>query len=261
MINFELAQKTFKDYLQNYNLEDGKIALKVNHTFCVINASEYISKELSLDNQNIELAKMIALLHDIGRFEQLRIYNSFLDYKTIDHAVLGNEILFKENFIRKFLEDTQYDDIISKAILNHNKFSIEDNLTEKDLLHAKIIRDADKLDIFRVRLEDSIENVIDNCSKEILENSTISENIFNDFMNNKLILSTDRKTPMDFWVSGIAYIFDFYFSCSLNYVKNMDYINKIVDRFDYKNAETKEKMEIIRKHAIEFIEKSLKKAF
>lgn len=257
MINFELAKKAFKEYLQNYNLKDGKIDLKIRHTFHVVNASEYIAKELALNNEDIELAKMIALLHDIGRFEQLRIYNSFLDYKTIDHANLGNEILFKDNLIRNFLEDTQYDEIVSKAILNHNKFSIEYNLSPEELLHAKIIRDADKLDIFRVRIEDSIENVIDNCSKEILENSTISENIFNDFFNNKLILSTDRKTPMDFWVSGIAYIFDFNFSCSLKFVKNMDYINKMVDKFDYKNAETKERMEIIRNHAIEFIEKSL----
>ena len=151
MIDFNQASVIFKKYLQDYDLEYGKIELKIRHTYGVVNASEYIAKELSLDDENIELAKLIALLHDIGRFEQIKKFDCFIDNKNIDHAILGNEILFKNNLIRTFIKDTQYDNIISKAILNHNKLSIEDGLTDKELLHAKIIRDADKTDNFRVK--------------------------------------------------------------------------------------------------------------
>ena len=257
MIDFKHAVSAFKKYLENFDSQYGKIDLKIRHTYGVVKASEYIANKLNLSNEDIELAKLIALLHDIGRFEQIRQSDSFIDNKNMDHAILGNDILFKDNLIRDFIEDTQYDNIISKAILNHNRLYIEDGLTERELLHAKIIRDADKTDNFRVKAEEDFENIIDNSSKDILENDIISENIFNDFMNSKIIVREDRKTHMDFWVSYIAFIFDYNYKFGLEYIKEMNYINVIVDRLDYKNIDTKQKMEKIRKHALEFIDKRI----
>lgn len=257
MINFKHAMSAFKKYLKNFDSQYRKIDLKIRHTYGVVKASEYIATKLDLSNEDIELAKLIALLHDIGRFEQIRQSDSFIDNKDMDHAILGNDILFKDNLIRSFIEDTQYDNIISKAILNHNRLSIEDGLSERELLHAKIIRDADKTDNFRVKAEEDFENIIDNSSKDILENDIISENIFNNFMNSKIIVREDRKTYMDFWVSYIAFIFDYNYKFGLEYIKEMNYINIIVDRLDYKNIDTKQKMEKIRKHALEFIDKRI----
>lgn len=257
MIDFEKAKVVFKEYLQDYDSKYGKIELKIRHTYGVVKASEYITNKLLLDKEDIELAKLIALLHDIGRFEQIKQCDCFIDNKNIDHAELGNEILFEKNLIRKFIENEQYDNIISKAILNHNKLAIEDNLNEKELLHSKIIRDADKLDNFRVKSEEDFENIIDNANKEKLENSIISEKIFDDFMNNKVIISQDRKTYLDFWVSFIAFIFDFNFISGLEYIKEMDYINTIVNRLNYKNEDTKKKMDQIRKHAIKYVENKI----
>lgn len=258
MIDFEYAKVAFKEYLQDYNLEYGKIELKIRHTYGVVNTSEYIAKELSLENDDIQLAKLIALLHDIGRFEQIKKFDCFIDNKTIDHAILGNEILFENNLIRNFVVNTQYDTIISKAILNHNRLNIENNLNDRELLHAKIIRDSDKTDNFRVKATDDFENIIDNASKEILENDNISDEIFNNFLNSKIIVREDRKTYMDFWVSYIAFIFDFNFKAGLRYIQEKDYINKIVNRLDYKNTDTREKMKKIQKHAMQYLESRLK---
>lgn len=257
MIDFKHAMATFKKYIENFDSQYGKIDLKIRHTYGVVKASEYIANKLNLNNEDVELAKLIALLHDIGRFEQIRQSDSFIDNKDMDHAILGNDILFKNNLIRDFIEDTQYDNIISKAILNHNRLYIEDGLTERELLHAKIIRDADKTDNFRVKAEEDFENIIVNSSKDILENDIISENIFNNFMNSKIIVRENRKTLMDFWVSYIAFIFDYNYKFGLEYIKEMNYINVIVDRLDYKDIDTKQKMELIRKHALEFIDKRI----
>lgn len=256
MINFPKAQKAFKDYLQNYDLTDGKIELKTTHTYGVVALSEYIAKDLNLSEEDIELAKLIALLHDIARFEQAKIFNDFHDCKTLDHAELGVKILFEDNLIRKFIEEDTYDSIISKAIKNHNKFAIEDGLNERELLHAKIIRDADKTDNFRGKANDRFEDMF-NSSIEKLENSTISDKIYNDFMNNKTIVSSERITDMDHWVSYIAFIFDYNFNSGLKYIKEKDYINILVDRIDYKVKDTKNKMESIRKYAINYIDNRL----
>lgn len=258
MIDFEQAKIAFKEYLQDYDLEYGKIELKIRHTYGVVSASESIARKLLLDKEDIELAKLIGLLHDIGRFEQIKKFDCFIDNKTTDHAILGNKILFKNNLIRNFIKDEQYDNIISKAILNHNRLMIENNLSDRELMHAKIIRDADKVDNFRVKATDDFENIIDNSNREILENDVISDKIFHDFMESKVIIREDRNTYMDFWVSYIAFIFDFNFASGLAYIKEMDYINKVINRLDYKNVDTKQKMEKIKKHAVEYIENRIK---
>lgn len=235
-------------------MEYGKIELKIRHTYGVVSASESIARKLLLDKEDIELAKLIGLLHDIGRFEQIKNFDCFIDNETTDHTILGNKILFKNNLIRNFIKDEQYDNIISKAILNHNRLTIENNLSDRELMHSKIIRDADKVDNFRVKETDDFENIIDNSNREILENDVISDKVFHDFIDSKVIIREDRNTYMDFWVSYIAFIFDFNFASGLKYIKEMDYINKVINRLDYKNVDTKQKMEKIKKHAVEYIE-------
>lgn len=256
MVDFLFAQKAFKEYLNNYDINDGMIKLKIKHTYGVVSLSQYIAGDLKLDSENIELAKLIALLHDIARFEQAKEFGDYRDYKNIDHAELAVKILFNDEKVRNFIVSDYYDNIILKSIKNHNKLKIEDGLSEIELLHAKIIRDADKTDNFRVKANDRFEDIF-NSSLEILENDIISDNIYNDFMNEKIIISRERKTDMDCWVSYIAFIFDYNFSSGLKYIKENDYINKLVDRIDYKNKDTKMKMENIRRKAIEYINNKL----
>lgn len=108
MIDFIKAQESFKEYLKDYDLENGSIKLKVKHTYEVVKKSEYIAIGLGLDRENIELAKIIALLHDIGRFEQIKEFNEFSD-KNIEHAEFGVKVLFGEKFlISKFVENRKY---------------------------------------------------------------------------------------------------------------------------------------------------------
>ena len=258
MIDYNKSLQAFKDYLKKYDINNGMIALKVRHTYGVVSLSEYIAKDINLSNEDVELAKLIALLHDIGRFEQAKEYGDFRDYASLDHAELGIKILFEDNLIRKFIDSDKYDNIILKAIKNHNKLKIESGLNERELLHAKIIRDADKADNFRVKANDKFEDIF-NYKKEKLENSFISDKIYNDFMNQKVIVSSQRITDIDHWVSYLALIFDFNYTSGLKYIKEKNYINIIIDRIDYKNKETKEKMEIIRTFTTNYIDNKLSK--
>ena len=150
-------------------------------------------------------------------------------------------------------EFDKYDEIIKIAISNHSKYIVDfDSMDEIQVLHSKIIRDADKLDSFRTKYEDDIYTMA-NITQGEIENSLISDNIFNDFMNEKTILSKNRKTPIDIWISYIAFIYGLYFDESLNYIRELDYVNKLVDRFDYKLKDTKDKMELIRNKGNNFI--------
>ena len=78
---------------------------------------------MKLGEEQQQLAELIALLHDIGRFEQLRLYDSFMP-DTMDHAAFGVKLLFDgENpMIRRFLADTCYDEIIIRCYCKAQRF-------------------------------------------------------------------------------------------------------------------------------------------
>ncbi len=252
MIDFEKAEKQFKKLVKEYDVKNGMIELKIRHTYEVVEKSKYIAKGLGLDEENIELAKLIALLHDIGRFEQIKNFESF-DESNLEHAEFGVKVLFDKNLIREFIEDNEYDEIIKKAVYNHNKYKIEEGLTDIELLHCKIIRDADKLDNFRVKQYEKLKNIFPEVYNENIEYETISDKVYKSFLKCECIKIEDRKTFIDYWICVIAFIFDLNFKISIEYVKDKDYINIMIDRIEYKNEDTKNKIEDIRKCAQKYI--------
>lgn len=158
-IDITKAKEQFKKYVQDYDINDDKIRLKVAHIERVAEISETIAKNLNLNEEEIQLAELIGLLHDIGRFEQIRLYHTFMDKDSINHGEFGVKLLFKDGLIRGFIKTDKYDQIIRTAILNHNKSYIQEGLNERELLHSQIIRDADKIDIFAILVSGNKETI------------------------------------------------------------------------------------------------------
>ena len=90
-------------------------------------------------------------------------------------------------------------------------------------------------------------------NEKTINYENISTKVYENFMRHKCIKLDDRKTIVDYWVCVIAFIFDLNFDISLQYVKEKNYINTLIDRIQYKNSDTKQKMEDIRKCAKEYI--------
>lgn len=239
MIDLLVAEKELKNYVEKYDSKNPKIIRKVQHSYRVVESAEKISKSLNLSEEDVNLAKLIALLHDIGRFEQIRIYDTFSDKDSIDHADLGVEILFKNNYIRKFIEDDKYDKLIYKAIKNHNKYKIEEGLNDKELLHAKIIRDADKTDIFRLYIIDIEKNENILFDYEKIAKEKISDKVLDAIKEHRLVNSIDCVNEVDKYLRAIAFVFDFNFEKGLEITKENQYIEKLINR-----VKTKDNMEI-----------------
>ena len=255
-MDFQQQKDIFNDYVSQYDTTNPKIQLKLAHTFGVIHASEFIMNELKLEEEEQQLGRLIALLHDIGRFEQLKKFNSY-DDSILSHTECGLDLLFKQHKILEFTDDSKDDNIIYEAIKNHGVYKIDERLEGRELLHTKIIRDADKLDNFRVKEVSTMESMLDISDKEVGK-SFITEKIFQAYMSCKPIVYVDRKTPMDCWVSYLAYIFDLNFKESLKYIKDNNYIDKLIDRISYTNIDTKQKMEQIRIKSNQYMEEKLK---
>lgn len=243
MINMEQAKKVFAAYVRNFDASDEQIALKIKHTYEVMNYAAMIAEDLQLNKEQKDLASLIALLHDIGRFEQVRQYHTFIDADSINHAALGVTVLEKDQLIRDFVKEG-YDDIIFQAILNHNRYQIESGLSQEALLQAKIIRDADKTDILRVNNENSCETLF-MCSKEEMCASLISEEVLQDFMAHHSILSSKRKTPADILISHIALIYDFNFPTGLSIINEKGWIHQMLHRFEFQHPQMKNMIQIV----------------
>ena len=74
MIDLNRAKKAFKEFVKAYDINNGRIRVKIEHTYKVAENSKQIAKSLNLNEEEQKLAELIGLLHDIGRFEQIRIY-------------------------------------------------------------------------------------------------------------------------------------------------------------------------------------------
>ena len=123
-LNFEAAKQFFEEYLDGYDRENDKVKLKIIHTYGVVEQSRNLAERLMLSEEDTSLAMIIALLHDIGRFEQLKRYDSF-EPATMDHAAYGVKVLFEEGMIRRFVACDVWDDIIRTAIAKHSDFILE----------------------------------------------------------------------------------------------------------------------------------------
>mgnify|MGYP002852163988 CR=1 FL=1 len=256
MIDIIKAEEAFKRFVSNYDVDDEKVQLKIRHTYGVVEASKMLSTRLKLSEEDANLSKLIALLHDIGRFDQAslckKIYDN-ADRALFDHAEQGVKILFDDGKIRDFIEDDSYDSIIRVAILNHNKYKIEEGLTEKELLHAKLIRDNDKIDNFRVKQEENFKVLLGTDDMDAIENEVVTKGVADDFLNGLLVDTSKTVTCLDRWICYIAFIFDLNYKESLEYVKENNIINKLFERINYKNKDTIETMGRLQKFANEYV--------
>lgn len=227
MIDIEKAYNEFDKYVSQFNPNNKKIKLKIDHIKRVAKMSKKIAEELNFNDEQIKLSEIIGLFHDIGRFRQAQLYDTFNDRMSVNHAELSVKVLFDENVINNFNIEKKYENIIRLAVLNHNKNKIDDNLNNEELLFAKIIRDADKLDIYYTICEYDFSSIF---WYENFDSKEINSLIMDDFINHHFVNYSNIKTNSDQIPIFYAYIFDFNFDFSLKFLKEQKYLEKFTHR-------------------------------
>lgn len=237
-----LLEEEFDKYTSHYDLSNTKLKSRYNHSYRVMELCEKYAKELGWCDSDVELAKIIGLLHDFGRFEQYRVYKSFIDKDTVDHADYSVEQLFGKGQITKFTDRVDDYELIKFAIKYHNKKDIPAIDDARILKFTKLIRDADKVDIMYV------------LGHEIHEQATdedINPEILKLFYQHQLIPSTITHNINDRIIVQFAFVFDLN-----NDVVLKDY-RKYFEDF-YLNVEYKNKFKSIYEETIRYIEERMK---
>lgn len=252
-LNRSEALKSFADYVKNYDITKEKIRLKIEHTYKVAGLCQEIARSIQLPQTDIDTAWLIGLLHDIGRFEQLRRFNTFIDAKSIDHAAFGADLLFKDGLIRNFIKDCTSDTLLETAIRTHNAFRLPSGLDERTLMFCNIIRDADKIDIMRVNIETSLEEIYNVTTKE-LRNDEISPEVLNSFYEEHATLRKYKKTSVDNLAGLISFVFELVYPYSIQEVDKQGFLYKMMD-FQSDNPNTQAQFHIIKKCVNNYLEK------
>jgi len=231
---FEAGKAFFEDYSQKMIQGDNSyvtdnLQLKKDHSLKVAALSIYIAENLDMNKEDCNLAEIIGLIHDIGRFSQFEKYESFDDLKTVDHAVLSLDIIQKEDFFKKFQEKDKL--VILSAIGNHNKFVINEN-DERCLKFSKILRDADKLDIWEtcityMKRDGSFS--MPSLSLDLHNKPILNDSVRKDIEMGKLVKKTDLKTVLDFKIFLLSMVYDINYKISFHYLNQKQLIKNIYE--------------------------------
>lgn len=251
MVDRDKVKREFASYVSNYNANDPKIMLKIVHTYKVSELCEIIARSVELTEDEVDLAWLIGMLHDIGRFEQCRIYNTFIDADSVNHAEFGCELLFgKEELIKRYSSDDTIYSYIHDAIFNHSAFRIADDLDDKTRMFANILRDADKIDIIRANNETSLTDIY-NTTEEELYSCSITDEVMNSFYEHHCVLRKYKKTPVDNVVGHISMMFELVYKKSKELARDLGYIDKMLE-FKSNNPDTNDKFQIMKNEMKKF---------
>lgn len=277
-INRKNVINTFAEYVRNYDPSDEKIKLKIDHTYRVAGMCQRIAESLGLSEPDVDIAWLLGMLHDIGRFEQIRRFGTFNDAQSVDHAEFGADLLFKEGLIRKFAEgyyeecelarsgNEEAEQIIKNnehhnkdtgllelAIRQHNKYRVKEDLTERQRMFCDILRDADKVDIFKVNADIPMEIIYDVTTEE-LKSGVISKEVLESFYKRETVLKSVRKSAVDHIVGHISLLFELVYKESYRQAKEQGYVYKLLD-FKSDVPEVNVEFDNMRKYVDEFLKK------
>ena len=276
VINRKNVINAFAEYVRNYDPSDEKIKLKIDHTYRVAGLCQRIAESLGLSEPDVDIAWLLGMLHDIGRFEQIRRFGTFNDVQSVDHAEFGADLLFKEGLIRKFAEgyyeecelarsgNEEAEQIIKNnehhnkdtgllelAIRQHNKYRVKEDLTERQRMFCDILRDADKVDIFKVNADIPMEIIYDVTTEE-LKNGVITKEVLESFYKKETVLKSVRRSAVDHIVGHISLLFELVYKESYRQAKEQGYVYKLLD-FKSDVPEVNAEFDDMRKYVDEFL--------
>ncbi len=227
------ALDAFYEYVAPYDAANPRIALKIEHTRRVATLCDTIARSEGLPAANVDLAWLCGLLHDIGRFEQIRRWDTFRDADSESHAQLGIQELFgteddAPGNIRRFADERYEDNLIRAAVGFHSDFRLPGDLDARTRLFCNIVRDADKADILRTVSESSVETIL-GVDKRTFLASRFSDEALQAFSEHRCLKRSERHEPADYLIGLICFVFELVFAETRRAVAAQGHLFRVLD--------------------------------
>lgn len=204
-------------YSKRFDLREPALMARFHRAFRVAEYAKDIAKSEHMNLKDINLAMTCALIHDIARYRQYTMYHTFEDARSFDHGDEGYNILLMNNYISKYADNHEDQQIILKAVKNHNKYEIDDDLSEREKLFAKIVRDADKLDLIKEE-GNTINGVI-----------VLNPKYLKPFQEKRLFKNSGVTGEYEITLRTLAFIYDLNFKYSYKFILDNHIIEDKID--------------------------------
>lgn len=207
---------------------DPAVERTIDHTQRVVENILILANFLELNDNEKAVAETVAIFHDIGRLWILLPQNS--EIKVVDHAQASIEYLKSCEAFKQLDESTQ--GIINHVIINHNKPDLPPKENESNLFYIKLLRDADKLDIWRTTTDYiAHKSGKPNMAKDLTlsEKSVVTQAFCKIIIEGGIPNKNDLITFNDFIIFQMSWIFDLHFKKSFQIVNQKQYIRHLYD--------------------------------
>jgi len=205
-----------------------EVDLKIEHTYLVKDRTKEIAQWLKLSERDIEIAAIIGLFHDLGRFRQALQFGTMDDRVTGSHGEMSADI---------FLQDVPKDglsaeeiQIIASALRYHNVFSLPSELTGRSLMFAQIARDGDKLDIYRFYTDGKDKRGFRHIMSE--EEGDYSPDMVEGVLSGKNMRISGIHNKNDRILMQISMVYNMNFGYTFRYMLEKDYLAFLTENRD-----------------------------
>ena len=225
MIRSSRVMKVFEQYVKKFDMNNNNVKMKYFHSLKVMEVSSDIASTIGLFNEEeIAVVELIALFHEIANFSAFNASKIGVE-DLDDYALKSVEILFNEGLLRKITDDTRYDEIIKLAIFAGDKNGLPSNINPKDAAFCKILRDAHKIDNYRMVLNYPIVDTRIECFP--------SSMVYDNFKQFRVIDKKMSENNSDEIIIMLSEVFNLNYRYSYAILQRNGYVDKVIDNLKF----------------------------
>jgi putative nucleotidyltransferase with HDIG domain len=225
-------KKWFFDYVRTFECKDKEIQsgirLKKKHSIRVVNEIRHIGRQLNLSERDVRLAEVVAILHDVGRFEQYQRYRTFADPLSLNHAQLGARTVQESGVIRRWPDSLQ--EVVVYAISHHSLAELPSNGARAHVFFSRLLRDADKLDILKLVTRYFLparDRTKRSFEAGLPDTPGVSEQVQDDLTQERVVDVEHVRNLNDQILFRLGWIYDINFHPTLRRIREKRYVEMI----------------------------------
>ncbi len=226
------VMRIFEQYVKKFDMNNANIKVKYFHSLKTMELCRQIATNLNIfTEEEIVVCELVGLFHEIGSFDKNPEFHIINDNYE-DYTTKTLEILFDNGLMRKITPDTKFDAIIKLAIFSLNKNGYPENLDKKVIAFCDILKDAHKLDLFRLAINyPYLDTRIETYPSAM---------VYNEFKLFRKIEEKLTENNADEILSVLSNIFSFSHKYSYFIAKEENYVTKLIKSLTFNDENIKQ---------------------
>lgn len=230
--SMQQIREWFASYTRSFQKGDNPLEplldLKLRHSFRVAGEAGFLAREMGLDARSVDVAETLGLLHDVGRFPQFREFRTFYDAASVDHGELGWETVKRAGILDPLEDEARL--AILDGIRFHNKKEVPSGIRPSSLAMVRLVRDADKLDVFELVQDYLDRGTIRELLPRIPDTGGISGELLDTLGETGRASYSQVRSVPDFLLVQLSWVFDLNFQPTFRRILERRVIERIENR-------------------------------